>query len=737
MHIRVNRRPYFSSHLPSPMFYQATRVRHYNPGKRTETKETQTDVKQSESKQKKHQEHSMETQGCDAGNTAYVSSSTVKDAESPMENKDRSVLSTVADRDFAKSPSGSVQFRSLPPPSYAYEKEEVRIQYDNDGAPAIQLWKSFKETIPLYDVAEKTAPESVMQRDVFALASCEGVVYGPRERGELVPSITYSEEQKALEDVPEPQHKGKQDAEKPGAASHWTISPLDETKAAQTAEPTGPDLVGGRQEAMMSKTSSGSERSSGSKTPREVTDPIQQSEPLLSGREKTNDAGFPKKLEENNEVSLESQVTLEKSLWCDESEKYIPSDSWLACLNYMDTNYNMYLARRKCPSILSLTSDEMSSMDEGSSIDNVPVSYFAPGYTFQKSVNPFKKSTEGSEREKIKNGGFLNEDKEVVRGEQVGAGGNTKSHYGIKIKELSSRYRKLGTMPRSSSRKKLKSLKKKAAKSLSPSEAEDSEECWVKEPEEEEEQEEYYVIQGVAPYGSLAPAKYGVYQQDGQQVLWKIPKNAVPAQLISLPVQEKIKMSRLANKRKDQEEDEEFCVDCNFYLKRPAAQQLEMFEHRRNSQRYSGKLLKESEGGVVDDIWLRSGAKPKFASLLHGGLSPGTKSREPECTSKKKGAHKPPPKRRDTRDDAGTEERWEKAKTTHHHKGSQVNTESMYLKLNSESIAKEQANSLKITFLNFFVQYTGQKDLSTNEDRQNCENAAASLCYPDELSLAF
>ncbi|XP_077160320.1 uncharacterized protein LOC143820868 isoform X2 [Paroedura picta] len=499
-----------------------------------------------------------------------------------------------------------------------------------------------------------------------------GVLYGPSDRGELVPSITYPDEQKDLgdEQEKEPQLKGKLDAEKQGTTSHWTRSPLDEAKAAPMAEPMGPDLIEVRQENGMSKGSSGSKRSSGSKPYQEGSDLIQQSESPLSGREKTNDSDFPGKREENNEVSLE------KSLWCDESVKYIPSDSWLARMDNLDPNYNTYLSQRKRPSVLSHSSDEMSSVDEGSSMDNIPMSYFVPGYTFQKSGYPFKKIIEGSEKERIRSGGFLNEDKDSEDkegGEQVGTseGQNVKR---IKMKELSSRSRKLGTLPRSSSRKKLYSFKKKAAKSLSPSEADDSEEYWVKEPDEEEEEEEekeeeeeYYLIQGVAPYGTLAPAKYGLYRQDGQQVLWKVPKNAVPAQLISWPVQEKKKNSRPANKLKDQEEDEDLCDDYNFYLKKSTAQQLEVLEHRRNSQRYSGKLLKEGGGVLADDYWLKSGAKPKFASLLHSGLSPTAKSRESECTPKKKGVHKPPHKRRDTRDDVEIEEQWEKMKTARHH----------------------------------------------------------------------
>ncbi|XP_044275068.1 uncharacterized protein LOC123017646 [Varanus komodoensis] len=640
MHMRVNRRPYFNGHPSSPMFYQATRFRHYSPSKRTETKETQTDPRQPESKPKKYQDHGLETKGCVAGNMGCVPSGTCKGTESSLEKPERGVSSAVSERDFAKNASSAVQFRSLPPSGYAFEKEEVRIEYANGGTPAIQLWKSFKETIPLYDVSKKTVPENLMQRDMFALSSCEGVVYGPGEQGELVPSIPYSEEQEALEDMQEkePQSKAKLDSEKQGGPSYRAKSPLDEARSVHLAEQTRPDQPGAKQNALLSKRPFGSKRSSGSKAPQDVSNLVRQRELFPSGMEIMNDSYFSQTLNENLDMTTENWTASEKSLWCDESEKYIPSDSWLACLDNVDTNfnYNVYLSQRKRPSVLSLTSDEEPSSTEDVSTDDTPVSYLAPDYVLPKGVCTLKKSNEAMSREKIKSGGSLNED-EVVGSEQDKTGyiRNLKSHSRVKVKEVFTRSRKRGILPRSSSSKQLYSLKKKATKSLSPSEADESEEYWVQEPEEEEEEEEEddddneekdYLIQEVTPCGNLNPSKSFPFQQTGQPVFWRIPKNAVSGHFINWPVQEKKKMYGLGTKlKKEQEEEEDLFDDYNFSLKRPIAQQLEILEHRRNS--------------------------PKLSDNLHVD------------SPKKKGAHKPPHKRRDTRHDAETEE-WEKPRTT-------------------------------------------------------------------------
>ncbi|KFQ22869.1 hypothetical protein N332_00488, partial [Mesitornis unicolor] len=543
---RINRRPYFNAPPPSPMFYHATRFRHYSsPGKKMETKETQTDPKQPENKQKKHQDTRTETKGCDAGNMACVSSGMDTETERPSEKQDSSGSSSVVDRDFHnKSPSSSTQYRNLPTGSYAFEKEEVRIEYGN-GSPAIQLWKSFKETIPLYDVASgKPVPENIMQHDLFSVSSCEGMLYGPHEGEKMVPGA-YLDERKAVvpskqgvETVQEKEvqnNEVKLDAEKQVNRSQGAKSSPGETMAVQIAELARSVSIGQpmlRQDVVVAKKSS-SKKTPGSKTSQEEPSFIQQAGLLPSSMEVMSDLSFQqKKLNLNQSVTNESQT--DKSIWCDESmEKYVPSNSWLACLDSMDTNYSydVCLAQRKRQSVLSLSSDDASSRDEGSSVDDAPVSYFVPDYMLQKSMYTFQKNTEGLEREKIKSSGSLNED-EVVRREPMNSlnDQDVKNSSAMKIKEASSKGRKLGAFPRSSSQKKINSLKKKAAKNLS--EVEDSEEYSVREEEiedrEDEEDEEddddmdeiEYFFQEAIPYGILTPSK-GNFYQVGQRVFWK------------------------------------------------------------------------------------------------------------------------------------------------------------------------------------------------------------------------
>ncbi|XP_054048781.1 uncharacterized protein LOC128906021 [Rissa tridactyla] len=698
VHARINRRPYFNASAPSPMFYHATRFRHYSTsGKKMETKETQTDPRQPENKQKKHQDSHTETKGCDAGNMACVSSGIGTETESTSEKQDSSGSSIVVDREFRnKSPSSSTQYRNLTTGSYAFEKEEVRIEYGN-GSPAIQLWKSFKETIPLYDVASgKPVPENIVQRDLFSVSSCEGRIYSPHEGEKMVPGA-YLDERKAVlaskqgvETVQEKEAQNnevKLDAEKQATVSQQEKSPPGETMAVQIAElarSVSIDQPVVRQDVIVAKKSS-SKKSTGSKTSQEEPSFIQQAGLLPSSMEVMSDLSFQqKKLNLSHSTANESQT--DKSIWCDESiEKYIPSNSWLAS---MDTNYNydVCLPQQKRQSVLSLSSDDMSSREEGSSIDNAPVSYFVPDYVLQKSTYTFQKSTEGLEKEKIKSGGSLNED-EVVGREQMNSlnDPDVKNASRMKTKEASSKGRKLGAFPRSSSWKKINYLKKKTAKNLS--EVEDSEEYSVREEEEEDEGEEdeededdmdeiEYFFQEATPYGILTPSR-GSFYQVGQRVLWKPPKNAIPAQLISWPAQEKIKTRSglgenigVVYKPKEREQDEVVYSDCGYYgRKRPMARR-EGLEHQRMLWKFlGGRLLRDNMGIPPEELWIRSGAKPKFTSQIHGHLSPSAKSKEQGCPPlvkpKKKRIGKPPLKRRDTRCDEVEEvEMWEVPKSS-------------------------------------------------------------------------
>ncbi|KFP08189.1 hypothetical protein N300_04797, partial [Calypte anna] len=552
-HARINRRAFFNAPPPSPMFYHATRFRHYStPGRKMETKETQTDPRQPENKQKKHQDIHMETKGCDAGNMACVSSGIGTETESTSEKQDSSGSSIAVDREFPnKSPSKSTQYRNLPTGSYAFEKEEVRIEYGN-GSPAIQLWKSFKETIPLYDVASgKPVPDNIVQRDLFSVSSCEGMLYSPHEGEKRVPGA-YLDERKAVltskqgaETVQEKEVKNNEvqlDAEKQGNTSQWGKSPPGEAVVVQMAElarSISMDEPVVRQDVAAAKKSS-SKKSTGSKTSQEEPSSNQQAGQFPSSIEVMSDLSFQqKRLNLSHNVTNESQT--DKSIWCEESIDYVPSSSWLACLDSMDTNYtyNVCLPQRKRQSVLSISSDDMSSRDEGSSIDNAPVSFFVPDCVLQKSTYTFQKSTEGLEKEKIKSGGSLNED-EVVGREQVNSLNDqyVKNSSTVKIKEASCKGKKLAPHPKSSSQKKIDSLKQKTAKSLS--EVEDSEEYPVRgeendedgeENDNEEEEEEddddnmdeiEYFFEEATPFGILTSSK-GRFYQVGQRLLWKPP----------------------------------------------------------------------------------------------------------------------------------------------------------------------------------------------------------------------
>uniref|UniRef100_A0A7M4EV79 Uncharacterized LOC109312318 n=1 Tax=Crocodylus porosus TaxID=8502 RepID=A0A7M4EV79_CROPO len=657
MHTRVNRRPYFNAPPPSPMFYHATRFRHYSsPGKRTETKETQTDPRQPEHKAKKHQDLRTETKGCDAGNMACVSSGIGTETDSTSEKQDSSGSSIVPEREFHKSPSSTAQYRNLPSGSYAFEKEEVRIEYGN-GSPAIQLWKSFKETIPLYDVPSgKPVPENIVQRDLFSVSSCEGLIYGPHEGEALMPS-TYSDERKAVPskqsiDVQEREvqnNEAKLEVEKLGNASQKAKSPQGEARAVQITDLASSicnDHSVARQDTLIiSKISSSSKRSTGSKASQDESSLSQQAVLFPSNMEITNDMFLQqKKLNQSHSVTSGSQMTLDKSLWCDESvEKFVPSNSWLAGLDNMDTNcnYDVRFPQRKYQNVLSVSSDEMSSKEEGSSIDNAPVSYFVPDYVLQKSMYTLQKNADDLEKEKIKSSGSLNEDEEQVDREQTNDvnNQNVKSCSNLKIKDLSSRGKKMGSLPRSSSKKKIYSLKKKAVKSLSLSEADDSEEFSVVEEEEEEEEdldEVDYFFHEATPYEMLAPSRGSFYRQIGQRMLWKPPKNSVPAQLISWPAREKVKLKSglgeigLFCKPKEKDQDEVVYSDYGYYeRKRPTAKRegllKEGSDHKRTPQKRSGDNL-------------------------------------PLDKPKKKRVGKPPYKRRDTRREVEEVEVWEMSK---------------------------------------------------------------------------
>ncbi|XP_075067389.1 uncharacterized protein LOC142157714 [Mixophyes fleayi] len=657
MNMRMNRRPHFNPNPPSPMFYHATRFRHYSsPGRRTETKETQTDPRQPEYVPKKHQV--TESKVCDAGNQVSNSSGISTENENSTENVGMTILpaTTLPERDFHKNACNSSQYRNMPPGSYAYEKEEVRIEYGSGSPAAIQMWKSYKETIPIYDVAVvKEIPENVVQRDLY----CEGVLYGPRPEGEeiAVQSVAFSSKDECKQS---PSPKLCLDA----VQETETLSSLVQTRE-QRLEASKPD-----KQSLKLKTSVEDEPQSVLLEHIEAVHPIFDAQEDSEGSDASEEAASgpdisPEKVIQSQSVCNGGLNVANTSVWADDTvQKILPSPTWLACFDNVETNYDydMYMSQRKQkrPSILSVTSEELSSKDEGSSMDNASVSYFVPDYMLRKGLYAFRKNAGSSERERIQSSGSLKEDELPVK--------HASSQYSssrLKVRDVSSRSRPIGVPVRGLSKRKLYSVKKKPRKSQSLSEPEDSEEYWVLEEEnvhdfdidDQSEDEEYYFQENI-PNQQLDLGKGNFFKQIAQKrILWKPPKGAFPAQLVGWPVKEKLKVKKKgACEALGQVHRLKQCEYSDY--EKPDRGYKEMTEQKKSLQKpVGGKPQKKTPGATVEEYWVGRGAKPKFCKPAYYLQDPA-KIKEQDKPPKKKGTFKSS-KRKQTRIDAEEIEAWE------------------------------------------------------------------------------
>ncbi|XP_053323605.1 uncharacterized protein LOC128497525 [Spea bombifrons] len=675
MNTRMNRRPHFNPHPPSPMFYHATRLRHFSsPGRRTETKETQTDLRQPEYMPTKHL--GTESKGCDGGNgECHSSGISCPENESNLETVDLSMSPATAmqERDFHKNACNTSQYRNMPPGSYAYEKEEVRIEYGSGSPAAIQMWKSYKETIPIYDVAVvKEIPDSVVQRDLY----CEGVLYGPRAEGEelAVQSVAFSNKDECKTSLP----------------PNLCLDAVQETETQTTNAQTRESKIEANKLSKQNHKSKSSEGDPPSVLLEHMNpnygDPkngAQEDKGNGSTDAKSNREHLKPKMGSESKTQSQSgcdgelKLDGKSNMWTEDTLEKIVPPSWLSCFDNIETNYDydLYMSQRKQkrPSILSITSEELSSRDEGSSLDNSSVAYLVPGYMLGKGLYASRKSAESTEREKIKSGGSLKEDEIIVR-QARNQYDHDKGVPAVKGKSVSRRARKIGVPVRGLSKRKTFSVKKKLRKSQSLSEPEDSEEYWVMEEEnlqnceeetEESDEDEYY-FQGNIPLGQLDLGKGSFFKQIAQKrILWKPPKGTIPAQLISWPVREKLKVKKrdpyeaLGQVHQLKGHD---IGDYASYEKKPVAKlergYKEMSEQKRSLQKsLGGKQQKRTTGGTVEEYWVGRGAKPKFPEPAYYLQDPA-KIKEQGKPPKKKGACKSS-KRKQNRTDTEEIEAWE------------------------------------------------------------------------------
>ncbi|CAH2283312.1 Hypothetical predicted protein [Pelobates cultripes] len=668
MNTRMNRRPNFNPYPPSPMFYHATRFRHYSsPGRRTETKETQTDPRQPEHMPQKHL--GSDSKGCDAGNPECHSSGiSCPENESNLDNVDMSMspAAPLQERDFHKNTCNSSQYRNMPPGSYAYEKEEVRIEYGSGSPAAIQMWKSYKETIPIYDVAVvKEIPDNLVQRDLY----CEGVLYGPHTEGEelAVQGVVFNKEECKSSLSPKLSLDAVQETEtqttivQNSELRNETIKLGKPYVKSQAVEVEPPNVCSEHTEACPIHDKEQNGDSEGLKGIKDTNGEL----------EARLDLGSENKIQTQPECNGEMILDGKSSAWTEDMiEKLVPPPSWVTCFDNIETNYDYdaYMSQRKQkrPSILSITSEELSSRDEGSSVENTSISYLVPDYMLRKGLYAFRKSAEITEREKIKSCGSLKEDEMSMKPassqyEQNNGSGATKE------KVSSRRGKKIGVPVRGLSRRKMFSVKKKLRKSQSLSEPEDSEEYWVMEEEnlqnceeDEESDEDEYYFQGNLPHGQLDLIKGSFFKQIAQKrILWKPPKGAIPTQLISWPVREKSKVKKKGYEAQGHRLTEQDVSDYANYEKQVTKLERgykEMSEQKRSLQKsLGGKPQKKTTGATVEEYWVGRGAKPKLSEPSYY-LQDSTKKEQDK--PKKKGTGKSS-KRKQTRIDPEEIETWE------------------------------------------------------------------------------
>lgn len=590
------------------MFYHATRFRHYSsPGRRTETKETQTDPRLPEYVTKKHM--GTDSKGCDAVNLVSHSSGISTENENNLENVEMTMspAPVMPERDFHKNSCNPPQYRNMPPGSYAYEKEEVRIEYGSGSPAAIQMWKSYKETIPIFDVAVvKDIPENVVQRDLF----CEGVLYGPHAEGEeiAVQSVSFSNKEESKQSA-SPKLLSLDDVQESETQTSLSQSRESSKQAKQNIK-VKPSLECEPKSILVEQVevvrpvynvqqADDQEDSEGDDTSEDTTN-----EELLIGP-----GVCPEKLISNQSVCNGEVKVSNASLWAEDSvQKFIPSPTWLACFDNLETNYDydLYMSQRKQkrPSILSITSEELSSRDEGSSMDNASVSYFVPDYMLRKGLYAFRKNAETTEREQIQSSGSLKED-DVPLKHASSQYDKSYSSSRLKVRDVSSRNRKIGVPVRGLSKRKVYSVKKKPRKSQSLSEPEDSEEYWVLEEEnlpdfdDQSDDEEYY-FQERLPQERLELSKGNYFKQIAQKrILWKPPKGVFPAQLVGFPVREKL---RLTKKEASEALGQMHRIKQSDYItyEKPERGYKEMTEQKKSLQKpMGGKFINEESLHLV------------------------------------------------------------------------------------------------------------------------------------------
>ncbi|XP_051879387.1 uncharacterized protein LOC127574423 [Pristis pectinata] len=184
------RRPYFNSFVARPTFYHSTRFRHYPFRRNVTNTEVQTDTSETNPVQPKRTDVVTETMAC-SSQAAEIRHQKPLGTESASGSAD-----ILQERGLHKGLQGesneteesnaAVASKSAKAGGYALQKEKIRIEC-SEGAPSINVWRSFEATVPIYNTPNKKVEDGI-QCEVWSVSACESGVpfYGSFEADKII-----------------------------------------------------------------------------------------------------------------------------------------------------------------------------------------------------------------------------------------------------------------------------------------------------------------------------------------------------------------------------------------------------------------------------------------------------------------------------------------------------------------------------------------------------------------------
>ncbi|XP_043544737.1 uncharacterized protein LOC122549283 isoform X2 [Chiloscyllium plagiosum] len=189
------RRPFLNSSLVArPTFYHSTRFRHYPFRKNVTNTEVQTDS-ETKLEQAKRTDVSAETSAAPEARVQKSSGIETNSDSTAVPAQERVSHKAIGgELNETEETSSALAPKSTKPGGYAFQKEKIRIEC-NEGAPSINVWRSFEATVPIYNPTPNKGEDRI-QCEMWSLSACEGGVpfYGPFEPDKMIPKTELRKE---------------------------------------------------------------------------------------------------------------------------------------------------------------------------------------------------------------------------------------------------------------------------------------------------------------------------------------------------------------------------------------------------------------------------------------------------------------------------------------------------------------------------------------------------------------